>query len=112
MLVIPGATVQLDSWGGNCPVQGYGTITVDGGGQHDRYFRARGESWSVTVGRGVESYVSDEDAELVVEGLSRDQRPFQAGYMSEAEGREHLTLALTCWAEGKRGLFVLPGDSQ
>ena len=109
-LVIPGATAHLDSWGGNCPVQGYGTIVLDGGVQHDWYFRARGESWSVTVGQGDGGYVDDKDADLVVEGLSRDQRPFQAGYMSPEEGHEHLVLALTHWAEGKRGLLELSGD--
>lgn len=39
------AIIIIDSFGGNCPVQAEGTI--DG---KPFYFRARGSSWSMSIG--------------------------------------------------------------
>lgn len=38
-------TIKIESFGGNCPVQAWGTV-----GGKKFYFRARGEHWSMAIG--------------------------------------------------------------
>jgi hypothetical protein len=67
----------IDWIGGNCPVQGEGTICGK-----EFYFRARGEGWSFGVGGDVVL-----DPEWSREGTWGDG-PFDAGWMSEDDARQ------------------------
>ncbi len=106
-ITVPGATVHTDGFYGNCPVQGHGTIGV-----HDDtrnwYFRARGTHWSLTVVQGDDVYVSEDDADLYVEGPADEGGEFAAGWMSPEEAQRHTTDALAAWVGGRRGRTPTP----
>lgn len=72
----------IDNIGGNCPVQGEGTID-------DRpfYFRARGEHWSFGVGHDP---VGDPDWYYEEEYPGGE---YAAGWMTEAEARAFIDKA-------------------
>ena len=54
---------------GACPVQGFGTIDVDGE-EYDVYFRSRGGHWSLAIGSGNErGYVAGETSRWFWSGL-------------------------------------------
>ncbi len=70
--------IHIDTITGNCPVQSEGTI--DG---QPFYFRARGESWSLSVGGG----------DVVCEPAWHHEEDwpggeYAAGWMTEAEARQ------------------------
>lgn len=69
-------TIIIQELGGNCPVQGGGT--VDG---KEFYFRARGKSWTMGIGGDV---VGNPDWSYRQPYGTGD---FDAGYMSEDEAR-------------------------
>jgi hypothetical protein len=81
--------IQIDSIGGNCPVQAYGLI--DG---EPFYFRARWEHWSLSVGSDDED---PSDLGLYGRDVVGNPRwyheedwgdgPFEAGWMPEEEAR-------------------------
>ncbi len=84
--------------GGNCPVQGYGTI--DG---HPWYFRARGECWTIDI-----SVSSDKDPLDVGEPDApgwHDEGYFgewpSAGWMSDEEAWSFVERAMTAFNAGK-----------
>lgn len=96
MFNIPGTIVTQDSWWGTCPVQGVGTLQIEGQPLQEWYFRARGVSWSVVIGEGSQS-------EFEVSGPSQDQTEYAAGYMSMEEGHDHLRTAVMQWASRELG---------
>lgn len=75
----------INSLGGNCPVQGDGT--VDG---VPFYFRARGEHWSMSIGPDPVSICCG-----MIDGWHREQPwgdgPFAAGWMERDVAREIIT---------------------
>lgn len=78
--------VEITWLGGNCPVQGYGT--VDG---RSLYFRARYESWSVSIGRDADGVSEWEHEEEVDGGM------YAAGWMTELEARHCIARAVTLY---------------
>jgi hypothetical protein len=74
---VPG--VKIDSLGGKCPIQGYGT--VDG---VPFYFKGRGEKWVISVG----------DDPLSPNAWSYTEpygdEPFAAGWISEDEALDFI----------------------
>jgi hypothetical protein len=122
-IAIDGATVETDDFGGMCPVQGSGRLvdtttaglfgantTIAREGTRDWYFRARGQHWTVAIGRrdNPSGYVHPIGADLFVAGPSDDIRPYSAGYMEADECARHLTFALTLWTVGIRGVVEIP----
>lgn len=81
---------QMDSLGGNCPVQAEGTIdTVAGDGSvYTWYFRARGRGWSFTV-HGSDIY-SDRFAAHGWWG----EDDYVAGWMSEGSARNLIEMCM------------------
>lgn len=75
-------TIIISELGGNCPVQGGGS--VDG---KAFYFRARGRSWSMAIGGDV---VGNPDWSYRQPYGAGD---FDAGYMSEDEARAFILKA-------------------
>jgi hypothetical protein len=100
----PPAAVEVLSFGGECPVQGYGTITGPDGVTWCWYFRARWDAWSVSVGHPAEEikdYVCDWTAPLTAWGdYGMD---YAAGYMPKADAIKCITQALALWVAGSRG---------
>lgn len=91
--------INIDWLGGNCPVQAEGTINGK-----PFYFRARGESWSLSVG-GIDA-VSDpewEHSEWYGEWPA-------AGWMTPEEAEAFLRQAAERYARGEPGAG-LPDDS-
>lgn len=76
----PSLTISMI--GGNCPVQGQGTI--DG---VPFYFRARGEHWSFSVGQDPVCH-----PDWILKEPYGDT-PFAAGWMSEEEARAFIEIA-------------------
>ena len=77
--------VVITGVGGNCPVQGYGTVNGK-----PFYFRARGEDWSMCVG--------DSSGDLILEPdwyfeQPYGDEPFSAGWMTETEARAFIQQA-------------------
>jgi hypothetical protein len=115
-LPIEGATVDVDEFGGMCPVQGGGTIRLDSAAvfdifaAHVWYFRARGQHWSVEIGRTLDEFgcVKEGAEDLVVRGPSDDPAPYSAGYMNADECARHLTFALALFIAGIRGKVRIP----
>jgi hypothetical protein len=68
--------------GGNCPVQGYGTI--DG---VPFYFRARGEHWSMSIGGPDPVDIACGYADGWYKEEELGDEPYAAGWMEEAEAR-------------------------
>lgn len=83
--------IQIQWLGGNCPVQAKGTINGK-----EFYFRARGDSWSLSVGG---SDVVMEPEWSYEEDYGDD--PFAAGWMTEAEARGFIAQAATRYANAK-----------
>jgi hypothetical protein len=76
--------VSITGIGGNCPVQGYGTVAGE-----PFYFRARGEHWSIEIGGG---FVLEDPAK----GIPRDgfymeeewgDGPYDAGWMEQEQAK-------------------------
>jgi hypothetical protein len=84
---------QIDMIGGNCPVQAEGRI----GGKTRFYFRARGDSWSMSIGgRDVVGMPAWYYAEPY--GTWPD-----AGYMPEDEARAFIDKAIAMyWAQKRK----------
>ena len=86
--------VHVEFLGGNCPVQGEGT--VDG---KPFYFRARGESWSMSIGGpdvvGAPEWYWEEDY---------GTGPFDAGWMRDEEAEGFLRAAAVRWRNGEKGM--------
>lgn len=113
-ITIPAAhLVTAESFGGNCPVQGFGRI------QHTEadpvrawYFRARGAHWSLTVGDEDEPgshYVNDDGADLCVFADYGEPGGYDAGWMPADEAIGRIVAALTLYLSGARGeVEVLP----
>ncbi len=78
--------VILNWLDGNCPVQGEGT--VDG---RYLYFRARGEKWSVEIGR--DQLFTDDNWLIEVYWGAWPS----AGYMSEDDARRCIAVAVVIW---------------
>lgn len=81
-----GPEIEIDTIGGNCPVQAEGRI--DG---EPFYFRARGSSWSIGIGG---EPVGEPDWSHEEEYGSG----YDAGWMSEDEAREFISQAASAWA--------------
>jgi hypothetical protein len=98
---------------GFCPVQAFGYATPEGGAKQAWYFRARGEWWTITVGREHREthptsrvcdllhggYVDDEDAVWSAEGEWGDD--FAAGYMLPSVAMLLITEALERFCRGE-----------
>lgn len=84
---------QIDTIGGNCPVQAEGHI----GGKTEFYFRARGASWSMSIGGadviGNPNWYYEEDY---------GQWP-AAGWMPETEAREFIDKSIKMYWDGHKG---------
>jgi hypothetical protein len=81
--------IDIDTIGGNCPVQAEGTINGK-----PFYFRARGTHWSLRVGGA--DVVGDpawEYEEPYGEG------PYDAGWMSEQEARQFIDRAAALYVK-------------
>lgn len=86
------------TWGGWCPVQGYGLI--DGCAV---YFRARWTSWSLEIGRGpeVDEYGGPAHTAWVFRG--EYGMPGEAGWMNDFHVRWCLLVSVAVWrARGGR----------
>lgn len=120
---IPGFLVEIHDFAGLSPVEGTGRIAdpapaeifgadtdLARDAERDWYFRARGQHWSVAIGRRVNAggNVRPDGADLYVSGPADDIRPYAAGHMADDECERHLTFALTLWAAGFRGRVALP----
>ena len=76
--------------GGNCPVQAEGLVN-----NRPWYFRARGDSWSMTVGAvGVEHALDDEEWRYEQD---YGDGPFDAGWMPEDEARGFIVGGILLW---------------
>ena len=91
---------------GMCPVQAFGYATPEGGAKQAWYFRARGEHWTLTVGREYDwgdriggGYVDDEDAVWSAEGAWGSD--FAAGYMPPSVAMRLITDALERFCRGE-----------
>lgn len=82
------ADLIINGVGGNCPVQGEGTI-----GGKEFYFRARGDRWSIGIGGDV--ILSPEWYYEEAYGTWPD-----AGWMSEAEARSFIAAASARYLAG------------
>jgi hypothetical protein len=85
--------LEVDSLGGQCPVQGYGHL-----GDHLWYFRARGESWSFAVWAAGIGWLNGyelphEDPIFTWVEPYHLEDPFGAGYMPEDEARQFIQQA-------------------
>lgn len=99
----------VECFGGFCPVQGSGKID-----DQSWYFRARGEHWSLTIGKeddSISGYVDDKDAIFDIVGPCNVLELFAAGYMNQIEIIEHMTYALGMYLSGERGEIRLPDPS-
>lgn len=80
--------VTIASLGGNCPVQGEGTINGK-----EFYFRARGDHWSIGIG-----------GDVVLAPDWYYEEPYgtwpAAGWMDEAEARAFIHVAAERYASG------------
>lgn len=90
--------IVIEWLGGNCPVQAEGTIN----GQ-PFYFRARGDSWSLEVGKpGASDYVSAEWETVWEHAEWFGQWP-DAGWMAPEQAEGFLRQAAARYAEGASG---------
>lgn len=83
-------SLEIDSIGGNCPVQAEGT--VDG---KEFYFRARGNRWSIGIGG---------DVVLKPEWMYWEwygERDFDAGWMTEDEAMGFIEKAAGLYRAGE-----------
>ncbi len=93
--------------GGNCPVQGEGTI--DG---EPYYFRARGEHWSIEIGGG---FVL-EDAEKGIPGIGFYHEeewgdgPYDAGWMPDDVARQMIEKAAAIFRRTRDAAPITAGD--
>ena len=88
--------IELEFLGGNCPVQGEGTI--DG---KAFYFRARGQSWTMGIGG---SDPSGSPEWFYEEGYG--DGPFDAGWMAVDEARALMEKAVGLWRGGRPSMEV------
>jgi hypothetical protein len=105
--------VVMVNWGGECPVQGFGTISVRRGMPHAWYFRARHQRWTVNFGHaeGIDADVGAGcvlGGPLSVAGPPDDPRPGAAGTMLDSEAHRHLQFALALFESGIRGYVCIP----
>lgn len=99
-ITIPGATVAVAEVYGRCPVQATGTIVV-GSIEFDWYFRARSQSWSISVGNATDpdGFVPQALAVFYRHGQPNDKRPYAAGHMSTDEALRHIADALRAFVQ-------------
>lgn len=76
--------------GGNCPVQGYGTVNGK-----PFYFRARGDSWRMNIGG--EDNITDPEWSY---GEDYGTGPYDAGWMTEEEARVFIRQSAEKFAAG------------
>lgn len=81
--------IEIDMLGGNCPVQGEGTI-----GSEPWYFRARGQSW--TLGIGGEPVCNPR---VLFDGEYGDT-PYSAGWMPQYVALEIIADCFRRFIEG------------
>lgn len=101
-----GTKFTIECFGGFCPVQGSGKID-----DQSWYFRARGQHWSLTIGKedaDGSGYVDDKDAIFDMLGPCNIMELFAAGYMDQDEILEHMKYALGMYLRGERGEIRLP----
>ncbi len=90
-----------DGWSGNlsgrCPVQGFGE--VDG---HGWYFRARGESWSFDINRGIGDDIMEDTWSTLwrTEGDYGEQK-WDAGYMADDEAWGFVEASIAKFRKGE-----------
>ena len=118
--------VTISHIGGACPVQGYGTVQAFGvfdASVRHWYFRARGQSWTLTVGDLAPSvgddwsdpgplddgFVSPNRADLCVRGEYQGGL-YAAGWMPGVDAEARIRKALDLWARGERGCVDLGPD--
>lgn len=86
-------------FGGYCPVQGYGWVQK-GDNTHQWYFRARGDNWLLSIGKGDDfaEYVPCDET-IWEHGRTLDGHPFAAGYLTREEVAGILTKAFRRYFE-------------
>lgn len=84
--------VVIDEISGFCPVQAEGTV-----GGLEFYFRARGTSWTFSLG----SRVAVAAPEWFWEEQYGDGEPFAAGWMTLEEAKGFIEKAVRLWAQGE-----------
>lgn len=83
---------HIDWIGGNCPVQAEGMVN-----RRPWYFRARGDSWSMTVGNPGDQHALDSEAWRCEQEYG--DGPYDAGWMPEDEARGFIVGAIMLWAQ-------------
>lgn len=94
-------SIKIETLGGNCPVQGEGTI--DG---VPFYFRARGEHWTLSVSKNQE--IGSEADWMVRIRYSRDT--FGAGWMTEDEARRLIYIGAQMYQTAKINNTIIPSE--
>lgn len=84
------------SFGGQCPVQAEGQI-----GDAYWYFRARGDSWSITVHNDIERAYGDATGALYYHDESYGVWP-EAGYMPAGDAVTFIVRELINWRDSQR----------
>jgi hypothetical protein len=106
-LLPPNCIITVSSYGGYCPVQAAGTISI-GDRETCWYFRARG-GWSVTFGprdEGHGDYVDAQDCELYVSGDGGDSG--YSGWWEDDDVAPRLIMAFQLWCDGRTGSVEVP----
>lgn len=93
--------VEIHTIGGNCPVQAEGTV-----GGKPFYFRARGSSWSMSIG-GADPADNPEWSHEEDYGT----RPYDAGWMPFAEAKSFIHQAAQMFADKIEERSMSPGIS-
>ena len=91
VVAIEAVGASLDSIGGNCPVQAYGS--VDG---RRFYFRARGDSWQFHVAETDDKIFFEDDFYI---GRDYGEGPFDAGWMPENEALGFIVESIAAYRE-------------
>jgi len=98
----PSGELKIDMLGGNCPVQGEGS--VDG---QPFYFRARGNRWTFSVGPNPVAVLCGDAKGFHYEEAYKPDEEYAAGWMDEDEARRFIEQAA---AEYRRAAASNPED--